>query len=472
MKFNQRHIGPAAAGLAFLVAFAFFLLAYPYHLIRREHMNLFVYDWDYIRQTYRGVGWLARFGSDFVDQFLRFPVVGPVIIALVIVGIAAAAYRICRHFLGKWPSLAISAVFYIWSFSRETENYYCTQYSLVMLGFLVLVLAALRFRKAWMKPVATVLFIAFGVWALGSPVHKYWGKPWGLPNLEYDKIIGLDAEIEREHWDKVMKRSGKDLYMTEASCCYNLAFAMNGQLGHSLFNYAQNYANGLLFWITTDISQFSSSIAGEAWFHLGNMTLAEQSAMIALQASPKHTGARYLVRLAKVNLINGEDGAAEKYLGLLGKTLCYGKWARSMMPGRQDEAAKTWIAQERSKLAVSDFVYSTNDLRPILLGLLEANPSNRMAREYLLCYDLLILDLEHFMEDYSQDMIDAPVYQEGVLIWLSMRNEMTAENAARYGIGTSAINRMERFFRYPDNYRNTYWYYYTREMERLYNERP
>ena len=126
MKFNQRHIGPAAAGLAFLVAFAFFLLAYPYHLIRREHMNLFVYDWDYIRQTYRGVGWLARFGSDFVDQFLRFPVVGPVIIALVIVGIAAAAYRICRHFLGKWPSLAISAVFYIWSFSRETENYYCS----------------------------------------------------------------------------------------------------------------------------------------------------------------------------------------------------------------------------------------------------------------------------------------------------------------------------------------------------------
>ena len=202
------------------------------------------------------------------------------------------------------------------------------------------------------------------------------------------------------------------------------------------------------------------------------MTLAEQSAMIALQASPKHTGARYLVRLAKVNLINGEEGAAEKYLRLLSKTLSYGKWARSMMPGRQDEAAKAWIAQERSKLAVSDFVYSTNDLRPILMGLLEANPSNRMAREYLLCYDLLMLDLEHFMEDYSQDMIDAPVYQEGVLIWLSSRNELTAENAARYGIGTSAINRMERFFRYPDNYRDTYWYYYTREMERLYNERP
>ena len=468
MKIDQRHIGPLAAVLAFLAAFAFFLFAYPYHLMRREQMSLFVYDWDYIRQTYRGTGWLAMFGSDFVDQFLRFPVVGPFIIALIIVAIAAAAYRICRHFLGKWPSLAVAALFYILSFFRETENYYCTQYSVAVLGFLALLLAALRFRKTWMKPVAAALFLAFGVWALGSPTHKYWGRPWGFPNLEYDRIIGLDTEVEREHWDKVMKRSEKDLYMTEASCCYNLAFAMDGRLGHSLFNYAQNYANSLLLWITTEISQFSSGIAGEAWYQLGNMTLAEQSAMIALQASPRHTGARYLVRLAKINLINGEEGAADKYLGLLSKTLCYGKWARSMMPGHQDESTKAWIAEAHARLPKSDFVYSTNQFRPVLLELVDADPSNTMAREYLLCYDLLMFDMEHFMEDYSEDMIDAPIYHEAVLIWLSMREELTAEKAAEYGIRTSTINRMERFFRYPDNYRNTYWYYYMREMDRQY----
>lgn len=468
MKPDQRHIGPLAAGLAFLAAFAFFLFAYPYHLMRREQMSLFVYDWDYICQTYKGMGWLAWFGGDFVDQFLRFPVVGPMIIALILVAIAAAAYKICRHFLGTWPSLAIAAVFYILSFLRETENYYCTQYSVAVLGFLALLLAALRFRKTWMKPAAAALFLAFGVWALGSPTHKYWGRPWGFPNLEYDRIIGLDTEVEREHWDKVMKRSEKDLYMTEASCCYNLAFAMDGRLGHSLFNYAQNHANSLLLWITPEISQFSSGIAGEAWYQLGNMTLAEQSAMIALQASPRHTGARYLVRLAKVNLIDGEDGAAEKYLGLLSKTLSYGKWARSMMPGHQDEATKTWIAEANARLPKSDFVYSTNEFRPVLLELADADPSNTIAREYLLCYDLLMFDLEHFMEDYSEDMIDAPIYHEAVLIWLSMREELTAEKAAEYGISTSTMNRMERFFRYPDSYRNTYWYYYMREMDRQY----
>ena len=34
--------------------------------------------------------------------------------------------------------------------------------------------------------------------------------------------------------------------------------------------------------------------------------VAEQSAIIALQASPKHTGTRFLVRLARVNLQNAE----------------------------------------------------------------------------------------------------------------------------------------------------------------------
>jgi hypothetical protein len=436
--------------------------------MRREQMNLFVYDWDYIRQTYGGCGWLARFASDFIDQFLRLPVVGPVIIALLLTAIGAVTYRIFRHFLGKWPSLAIAAVLFLWSFFRETENYYCTRYTVVVLGYLALVLAALSFRKTWMKVVAAVILLTAGAWALESPTHKYWGRPWGFPNLEYDRIIGLDTEVEREHWDKVIKRSEKDLYMTEASYCYNLANAMNGTLGHSLFDYAQNYANSLLLWITTDISQFTSGLAGEAWFHLGNMTLAEQSAMIALQASPRHTGARYLVRLAKINLINGEEAAAQKYLGLLSKTLFYGKWARSMMPGHRDDAAKAWIARENSKLDETDFIYSSNLFRPVLLGLLEADPSNSVARQYLLCYDLLMFDLEHFIEDYSEEMIEAPIYQEAVLIWLSMNDQMSEENAARYGVNTSTINKMERFFRYPDNYRNTYWYYYMREMDRQY----
>ena len=469
MKSNQKYLAPVAAGLAFLASYGFFQFAYPYHIMRREQMNLFLFDWDYIRQTYTGVGWLARFVSDFIDQFFLLPVVGPVVVALLVTAIAVCAYRICRHFLGKWPSLAVGAAFFLWSFFRETDNLYLTRYTVATLLFLVLILIALKFRKAWMKAAAAVLLLALGAWSLGSPVHKYYGRAWGWPKFEYDKIIGLDTEIYRENWDKVIKRSKDDLKMTEASYCYNLAHAMKGDLPENLFEYSQNYANSIFLWITTDLSQFSASMAGEAWFHLGEMTLAEQSAMIALQASPKHTGARYIERLARVNLATGEKGASQKYLEILSKTLFYGKWARNILNGHPDEATRAWVEDTHSKLSnpETDYVYGNNLLRPVLTGLLDANPSNALAREYLLVYDLMTFDLDHFMEDYSPETDTAPIFQEAVTVWLSMNEGLNAENAAKYGISTSMLNRLERFSRYPDNYRNTYWYYCMRAMNRL-----
>ena len=71
-KADRFYSGPVCTTLAFLGSFLFFQFAYPYHIMRREQMNLFLFDWDYIRQTYTGVGWLARFVSDFIDCQYNF----------------------------------------------------------------------------------------------------------------------------------------------------------------------------------------------------------------------------------------------------------------------------------------------------------------------------------------------------------------------------------------------------------------
>ena len=224
-------------------------------------MTLFVYDWDYIFQTYRGSGWLARLASDFIEQFFHLPVLGPLFVALLLTGIGAVAYRISRKFLGQWPSLGIAAAFYVWSFFRETGNLYITRYTVVMLAYLALILLALQCRRAWMRPVAAALLLACGAWALGSPFHQYYGKAWGTPRFNYDRVIGLDAEVAREHWDKVIRLSRKDLYMTEASYCYNLAHAMKGDMSQALFAHSQNGVAGLLIRISTDRSAFSNCLA-------------------------------------------------------------------------------------------------------------------------------------------------------------------------------------------------------------------
>ena len=99
---TQSRTGLIAATLAFLGSWGFFLFAYPYHLMRREQMNLFLFDWDYILQTYRGSGWLARVLSDFLEQFFLAAVPASLIIALLLTGLGVVVYRICRCFLGKY----------------------------------------------------------------------------------------------------------------------------------------------------------------------------------------------------------------------------------------------------------------------------------------------------------------------------------------------------------------------------------
>lgn len=98
-KSGRWHLLVWASPLAgFLASFAFFLTAYQYHLMRREQINLFLYDWDYISTTYRGSGWLARLVSDFLEQFFGIPVIGPLIVALLITATAMVTFRICRRF--------------------------------------------------------------------------------------------------------------------------------------------------------------------------------------------------------------------------------------------------------------------------------------------------------------------------------------------------------------------------------------
>ena len=466
-KAERLRSGPVCAVLAFLGSFFFFQFAYPYHLMRREQLDLFLWDGDHILQTYRGTGWLARLSGDFLEQFFGLPVVGPLLVALLLTAVGVVAYRICRRFMGHWPSLAVAILLFAWSFLRETGNNYMTCYTLAVLGYLSLVLLALQFKPAWLRGAAAVLFLAFGAWAFASPYHPQYGRLWSTPKWDDERLFGLDIEASREHWDKVLELSKKDLYMEEASYCYNLAQAMQGNLGNALFNHSQNHQATLLFPVSADRAIFTNTLAGEAWFQLGDMTMAEQSAITSLQASPRHTGARFVTRLARINLITGEDAAAQKYLSMLSRTLFYGNWARSRMPGRQDEATRAELAKARARLTGKDFVHQAENPRAVLLDLLEADPANTLARHYLLCYDLLCYDLDGFIRDYEPDRLKARLYNEAILIWLSQQGRLNPEEVRGYGVDVSEVDRMGRFGRNPSAFKNTYWYYYWKAMQDL-----
>ena len=457
-------IGYVSAVLAFLVSFFFYLIAYPYNLMRREQMNLFVYDWDYIAGRFRGMGWLSSFAGSFADQFFGLPFIGALIVSLLIVAISSVTYRICRHFLGKRISLLIAALMFIWSFLRECDILYMTRYTFAVLGFLCLISLALQFKRTRDRILAAVLFICFGVWALGVPYNKNSGKLLAKPDFKYERLIGLSTEVEHGNWDRVLELSEKDLHTMDASLCYNIAQAMKGQLGDKLFNHSQSpdpYA--FLPSISGDYNIFTTCIIGEVWYQLGHMTIGEQGAITSLQASPEHTGARFIERLARVNIITGEEIAAQKYLNLLRKTLFYRKWAIRMLDGTLNEEDKAWLDRFRKNLTDSDIVPLT--ARSIVDILLETNPDNTVAREYMLCSDLLQYDLEQFFKDYEPYRMDGHIYKEALVLWLGRDGFISQDYAEEFDLDVKLKKKLDNFYRYPNTYSDTYWYYYLREKK-------
>lgn len=463
-EINPR-LGYILAGLAFMASFCFFLTLYPYHLLRREQLNLFVYDWDYIALNFNGIGWLSGLAGSFTEQFFRSRIPGPLCVALLLVAIGAVTYRICRKFLDGRVSLVAAGLVFAWSFLRECGNLYQTRYTIATLGFLSLILLVLQFKTLSAKTLVAVPAFCFGVWALGAPCNSIYGKLWGVPQSDTERLFGLDTEVAAGNWDKVLKLSERDLYTPEASDCYNLAMAMTGRLGNNLFNHSQ--VGGpyyFLPFVSGEQNIYYNCLVGEMWYWLGDMTIAEQSAITCLQASPHHTGARFIERLARVNIITGQRAAAQKYLNLLDKTLFYRKWAKRMLDGNLTEEDSAWIEYARGNMVSSDRIHPADNPHTVLQALLEANPDNTPAREFLLCHDLLRYDLEQFFEDYDVCRIDARIYKEALIIWLGQNNVTSQEVIDEYGIDDSYRKRNEMFFRFPDNYRNTYWYYYLKAL--------
>lgn len=324
----------------------------------------------------------------------------------------------------------------------------------------------MNFKDTVSKVCALFSFLMIGTVLFGAPYHKNYGKLIGKPDFDYEKLIAMDIEASNEDWDKVLEISRNHLLYNEACYLHNLAAAMKGELAERLLRYPQNYANGL-FLTVSDVTPFSNSAAGELWFHLGNMTLADQSAMVSLQFSPKHTGARYIKRLAMINLISEEHGAAEKYLKMLSKTLFYHKCATEMIAVNQPGQTCEYIEAFRKNLVKTDIVSSSNNYQLILQELIEANPDNSMAREYKLCHNLLTCNLIAFMSDYTPGQDNARIYQEAALIWLNIQynsGNISEVDFEKYGISDDAINRLRKFYRNPDIYKSTYWYYYTYAM--------
>ena len=203
------------------------------------------------------------------------------------------------------------------------------------------------------------------------------------------------------------------------------------------------------------------------------MTLAEHATILGMIFSPHNKGSRALRRLAEINLINGDEEAAKKYLRMLQKTLVHKNWATERMPEQQSEKVKRWITVKQSFLAENDTIRHSADVQTSLCNLLDANSKNLLALDYLLCYDLLQKDIESFanhFEKYAGDYSNHRLYQEAYLIYAVAEKSPFPKNE-RIKIPASVIDEFKQYTKLYQSEGNgieelkqkfdkTYWFYF------------
>lgn len=234
-------------------------------------------------------------------------------------------------------------------------------------------------------------------------VSSWFGIKASFDAMTYD-LIDYDFLVRTEQWDKIIEKAEKKPATTPLGVsCVNLALSQKGQLADRLFEFYQNGGEGLFPTFTRDM--ISPVSTAEIFFRLGMVNDAERYMFEAQEAIPNYRkSARLTRRIIECEIINGNYQVAAKLLRRLQKTLFYSNWANQTMALLGNEKAinrhPVYGKLRKYREKKQDFLFSDQEMDQ-MLGLLFLNDNhNKMAYEYLVCYELLQRDMEKFMQYY------------------------------------------------------------------------
>ncbi len=443
-----------------VLCFMFFQYYYQYHFFYKEQNQIFLISWSYISSYLSKPAWVACLIGDFLTQFYYYLYAGAVILTLslllmgrmiccslkqvgfrtwisVLITVIAMTFEAICHFSEDFRLSSTFAViggvsfFTVAKFLSEKKSkmywivnndiiimisvfltYWMFGYGSVLYAVLVAIngfkcstlkLAILRIVYVILLFIC-ILFFAQDKYLLSVKdvlVYPGIGK-LEKPELELEKYLEIDNEYYFKHYNKVVALAGKAKNNSpEISVYYYLALSQKGILA-DFVSFGDVPTLGTLYRVGPETPIAMLRIMNELYYLLGDMTFAERAAMIAGVSSPDKRNVRMIKRLAEVNLVNNDIPAAMKYLRILDKTLVYHKWAVEHTPGTQKTEVKTEIMNKRLFINKTDTIRKDDNCYTILIELLESNPKNKIALDYLLCSDLVAHDIGLFKSDYDR----------------------------------------------------------------------
>ncbi|MDR2968011.1 MAG: DUF6057 family protein [Tannerellaceae bacterium] len=284
---------------------------------------------------------------------------------------------------------------------------------------------------------------------------------------ETEHILALASESYFGDRDRVHRLTEKGIPPHPVAAYYtNIAMSQRGELGDRLMEYYQPGASGLFLPVNPNTTWFNIFFSSDVHYYLGDMNMAQHSAMLGMIFSPAHRSSRMVKRLAEVNLALGDSTAAEKYLRMLDATLFHRKWAARM---RETTTGK------RPQPVTIDTIRRAEDYPAALKVLVKSDSDNRAALDYLLCYHLLNKDIPSFRSAfdtyYKEKAAYIPrVYGEALLVSLAA-GKASEKEFKSYKFDTRLVKEFGEYTALyekadgmldpvRERFPSTYWLYY------------
>lgn len=513
-----------ACGLALLCILLaiFYRTVYPSHLLWQEQNQIFLNAPHWLSAYFDNPAWLGCMAGDWLTQFYVNTAWGAGILSLAVTCCTACFALILFRLLPRVPALIGTVLFAILMVGCSMPATTTLAFFICVAGGLVLGLSRLwiNYGKSHvidLSPLSVILaYWMFGFGALLTAVamsllliKRYRGKgqrrygwigagaavtlafatpavlcahyalPYSkallypglvrpsMPETKYEERLAIADALWLRDYDDVKRRAlAVDEPDDYTAFHYYLASALQDSLPDNLLKFPVK-SLGTLTTISDKSPLSIINMMNDLYYELGDMTYAERAAMMRNVFSPRNRNVRMIRRLAEINLVSGDTLAARKYLNILSKTHAYADWSADHTPGRMNPQTEADIERRRTRSNTKDNIRIGDNCRNILLELLESNPDNTVALDYLLCTDLLLKDMDTFKMDYDAYCMTKGhprhkrLYQEALMIYLA-GTDAPEEDWQRYISLPELISQFNIYGnrRGDPSFSDTYWYYF------------
>lgn len=289
----------------------------------------------------------------------------------------------------------------------------------------------------------------------------------------------------RHRWHDILKIADKhqpNHILTQYHT--NRALYHTGRLSQDLFMVQQNWGvKGLILPIAYDKAPLDKS---DIHFELGNINEAQRWAYEALTIIGETPST--LQRLALISILKADYEAAQKYLNLLKKTPLFKKWAKQHERFLHDTSLIAKDPEFRPtlrKMNHGDFLVRADQPLADLNSLLDNNPVNKMAFEYLMAGYLLTGQISEMQKQLELlkplNYHSVPrLYEEALFIFMFKNRPQELKNTGLFRKSTfERFRNFQRAFRrtrdgkasaleaLKSGFGESYWYYVITKNIRL-----